>query len=211
MFLCAGPLLVLFLRPPAGFVWPSAGLQQDLMTFIIRWGNLIWAAPLSEMSRPIRSHAGENKESNYSLGVGAVCGWREHGGSGLREKSGRRRAWLIRGINSELPPSGYEIWVGICFLIVSGAAAGVTLHELSKQRRLFMGTWGPGQISDVWLGRNLAAEVLPSKSNQHIFTQGPKQKVWFQFHLQLWLYVTKRRLAQGSFTVAPTLMKTRWQ
>lgn len=56
--------------PPPGFVWPSTGLQQDLMTFIIRWGNLIWAAPLSEMSSSIWSHAGENKRvSNYSFGV----------------------------------------------------------------------------------------------------------------------------------------------
>lgn len=49
--------------PPPGFVWSSARLRQDLMTFIIRWGvggegcrgrgrarGLIWAAPLSVMT-----------------------------------------------------------------------------------------------------------------------------------------------------------------
>lgn len=60
--------------PPPGFVWPSTWHQQDLMTFIIRWGDLIWAAPLSEMSSSIRRHAGENKRmSNYSLGL--RVGW----------------------------------------------------------------------------------------------------------------------------------------
>lgn len=84
------PFLWLLHGPPTGFVWPSTRLQEDLMTFIIRWWNLIWAAPLSEMSSSIWSHAGENKRvSNYSLGVwvggggggGAACGWREHCGS----------------------------------------------------------------------------------------------------------------------------------
>lgn len=95
LFSCVSPLAgVLLHRPPPGFVWPSTRLQRDLMTFIIRWGNLIWAAPLSEMSSSIQSHAGENKRvSNYSLGVlagggvvGAVCGWREYTGSRHWEK-----------------------------------------------------------------------------------------------------------------------------
>lgn len=78
-------------RPPPGFVWPSIRLQRDLMTFIIRWGNLIWAAPLSEMSSLIWNHAGENKRvSNYSfrvwVGWCAVCGWREQSGSRRWEK-----------------------------------------------------------------------------------------------------------------------------
>lgn len=85
------PFLWILHGPPPGFVWPSTRLQRDLMTFIIRWGNLIWAAPLSEMSSSIWSHAGENKRvSNYSLGVwvgaGAAHGWREHSASRHWEK-----------------------------------------------------------------------------------------------------------------------------
>lgn len=32
--------------PPPGFVWPSTRLQQDLMTFIIRWGGWWWRGGL---------------------------------------------------------------------------------------------------------------------------------------------------------------------
>ena len=109
-FSCVSSLPVVITRSSTGFVWPSTRLQRDLMTFIIRLGNLIWAAPLSEMSSSIRSHAGENKRvSNYSLGVWvgwvAVCGWREHSGSGHRKKEWepgkeRRRAWFMKEINS---------------------------------------------------------------------------------------------------------------
>ena len=109
--LCVVPFLWLLHGPPPGFVWPSTRLQRDLMTFIIRWGNLIWAAPLSEMSSSIRSHAGENKRvSNYSLGVwvGVGCSLRVTGAqrvgdterkSGSRAKE-RRRAWFMKEINS---------------------------------------------------------------------------------------------------------------
>lgn len=100
-----------------GFVWLSIRLQQDLMTFIIRWWNLIWAAPLSEMSSKIWSYAGENKRgSNYSLG--AQVRWAQFAGdestagrdTDRRNWWGKERhaGWVMKEINSELPPSGYE-------------------------------------------------------------------------------------------------------
>lgn len=94
------------------------------------------------MSGPIQSHAGENKRvSNYSLGV--WVGWLQFvgdestAGRGTERKSEReeerRQAWFMKEINSELPPSGYEIWVGICFLIVTGAVVRIIIHEAARR------------------------------------------------------------------------------
>lgn len=112
-------------------------------------------------------------------------GWVQFVGDGSTEgqdterKSGRQseRAWFMKEINSELPPSGYEIWVGIRFLIVTEAMVRVIIHKaarrVSKQKgkpgeceELFARTWERGQISNVWLGRYSVAELLPSTSCQ---------------------------------------------
>lgn len=94
------------------------------------------------MSSSIWSQAGENKRvSNYSLG--ARVGWVQFvgdestAGRDTERMSGsgkeRHQAWFMKEINSELPPSGYEIWVGICFLIVTGAMVRVIIHESARR------------------------------------------------------------------------------
>lgn len=88
---------------PLGFVWPSTRLQQDLMTFIIRWRNLIWAALVSEMSIPIWSHAGENKRaSNYSSGARVwwvqFVGDESNLGQDTEKKQERRIWWVMKEI-----------------------------------------------------------------------------------------------------------------
>lgn len=183
-------LLRLLHGPSPCFVWPSTRLQRDLMTFIIRWGNLIWAAPLSEMSSLIRRHAGENKRvSNYSLGVwvGRV---QYVGDESARVKKQRERVGAGRGTKRglwkksiESPASGYEIWVGIRFLIVTGAMVRVIIHKaarrvskqkgkLGERKELCARTRERSQISNVWLGSYSVAELLPSTSWQ---TTSPSQ------------------------------------
>lgn len=66
----------------------------------------------------------------------------------------------MKEINSESLPSGYEIRVGIRFLIVTGAMVRVIIHKaarcvckqkgkLGKCEELFAGTQERGQISNV--------------------------------------------------------------
>lgn len=45
----------------------------------------------------------------------------------------------MKEINSELPPSGYEIWVGIHFPIVSGAMVGKQKGKPGECEELFAG------------------------------------------------------------------------
>lgn len=67
-------------------------------------------------------------------------------GRGTERKSEReeerRQAWFMKEINSESPPSGYEIRVGICFLIVTGAVVRIIIHEAARRVRKQKGKRG---------------------------------------------------------------------
>lgn len=56
----------------------------------------------------------------------------------------------MKEINSELPPPGYEIWVGIRFLIVTGAMVRVIIHESARRVRKQKGK--PGEREEAVCG-----------------------------------------------------------
>lgn len=139
-------------RTPLGFVWLSIRLQQDLMTFIIRWWNLIWAPPLSEMSGLIWSYAGENKRgSNYSLRAqvrwAQFVGDEERSGSRHRgEESERERRGVQGGLWKKSIVSCHHqvmrFWARMCFLIVTGVMVHVIIHGTSRWFSKQKKTWG---------------------------------------------------------------------
>ena len=90
------------------------------------------------MSSLIQSHAGENKRaSNYPLGVWVgrlqFASDERTAGRDSGSRKERRRAWFMKEINSELPPSGYEIGAGIRFLIVRRAMVRVIIHTAARR------------------------------------------------------------------------------